>query len=251
MKNLYTNSAIFYDAIYPSSKFHDDIDFFVSKINKSSCILELGCGTGRVATILSQYCKEVHAVDLSVDMLKILTGKIETEKIPNIIIHNENMKDFVLDKKFDLIIFPFNSFQAFTLYENQIQCLNNCKKLLAKNGLLVINIFNPNMDFLNKFSSFKVVDYEGAIGNDKIKRETIGLAHCAENQTIKGQYAFSIANKNTSYGFVDDYELGYLYPEQLLKLTLGIGFDVAFQYENWTESEFQQNSNHYILGLKI
>lgn len=47
--------------------------------------LEFGCGTGLVTTRIAPYCKRLIALDSSVEMLRMLTGKIAAESITNVV----------------------------------------------------------------------------------------------------------------------------------------------------------------------
>ena len=53
-------------------------------LSKESVLLDIGCGTGGLATHFSNICKHVYAVDSSPAMLNVLKSKIEKQDIFNI-----------------------------------------------------------------------------------------------------------------------------------------------------------------------
>lgn len=58
-KNLYTNTARFYDKGNELTHYYYDIDFYKSFVDSNTNVLELGCGTGRVTLPLLDKCKLV------------------------------------------------------------------------------------------------------------------------------------------------------------------------------------------------
>lgn len=82
-------------------------------INEDSIVLDLGCGTGAYTLPLSEICKEVHALDYSEGMLKVLKEKIEENNIDNIKILNKDWNEIDLIeenmfRKYDFVLCSLN-----------------------------------------------------------------------------------------------------------------------------------------------
>jgi len=76
MKNLFRHSAWLYDIRGGRYNFTADIPFYMDYASqKKGEILELGCGTGRVALILAYAGFRVTGIDLSQQMLAVFRKK--------------------------------------------------------------------------------------------------------------------------------------------------------------------------------
>jgi ubiquinone/menaquinone biosynthesis C-methylase UbiE len=67
--NLYQQTAQFYDLVNSRGYVEADIPFYKKIIQPQSRILEVGCGTGRVAIELAKHGCDVTGIDLSEWML--------------------------------------------------------------------------------------------------------------------------------------------------------------------------------------
>lgn len=125
-----------------------DIPFYKEYVLKTGGqILELGCGTGRVALKLAKSGFKVTGLDLSNSMIKVFNEKLKDfSHRDSITLINGNMAKFDLAKKFELIIAPFRAFQALTKEEDIISCLNCVKEHLTDEGLFIFNAFRPNKE---------------------------------------------------------------------------------------------------------
>jgi len=84
---------------------HDDIPFYIECAEKQRGeILELGCGTGRVALVLAEKGFRVTGLVLSRQMLDIFCEiiKAKPESADKITLVHGNMADFCFDRKFAL-----------------------------------------------------------------------------------------------------------------------------------------------------
>ena len=80
MTNDFDSWAEIYDLIHVDLT--DDIKFYVEEaLFSNGDILEIGCGTGRVAIPMAQTGANVTAVDISEAMLKTLSSKISSKNI--------------------------------------------------------------------------------------------------------------------------------------------------------------------------
>ena len=110
--NLYKNTFRFYDSIATDFD-NDDLKFYESFLqSKNSKVLEVGCGTGRVSIWLATRSYSVVGFDLSKYMLGVFNKKIEQDKALQSKIESlhADMSDFLMNRKFDLIITSSKSF---------------------------------------------------------------------------------------------------------------------------------------------
>ncbi len=139
-------AARFYDL----QEFADDVPFYRALVPSPACsILDLGCGTGRVALGLADVCASVHGIEISASMLAIAHEKIEAlpdDLRDRLTLVQGDITDFDLGRTFDLIIAPFRVFQALEIDE-QVEGLFHCvRRHLAEKGTCILTMFNPMHD---------------------------------------------------------------------------------------------------------
>lgn len=164
LENTLHPSLIYYDGDYPSrlfSKYPENFDetvelqglkYDVEKYQQlakqyGTSVLELCCGTGRVAIPLAMDGNLVTAVDFSGELLKQLKIKLEsqeTEISARIELVKQDVTILGLKKKnFDLVICAFNSLLCITDFDKQQQTLFKAAEHLRKGGLLALDLMNP------------------------------------------------------------------------------------------------------------
>jgi len=100
-------------------------------------ILEFGCGTGRISLVLAKHDFKITAVDSAEKFLHKLNQK---NTFKNLNTYLGDMTKFHINKNFNLIMFPYSTFQYLLTKEQQITCLLNAKSLLKDNGRIIIDI---------------------------------------------------------------------------------------------------------------
>ena len=153
-ENLLRNSAWLYD-VDNRDNLTDDIKFYIDYAKKPGVknILELGCGTGRVAIPLAKEGFNVTGLDLSKEMLDVFRQKLDNldDNVKNKVeLIHESMAYFDLNKKFDLIVAPFRAFQCLTDDKDIENSLNCIKNHLTDDGIFIINVFNPDPSRMNE-----------------------------------------------------------------------------------------------------
>lgn len=127
-----------------------------SRISKGKIkIFDLACGTGENALQLKNQGFEVSCGDLSEEMVSISKNKISS-------CIKADMRNFKLKNKVNVITCMFNSIFYLKNDKELRSMLKSCYENLKKEGLLVIEITNP--EILNKpikaRNSWKLKEYE-------------------------------------------------------------------------------------------
>jgi SAM-dependent methyltransferase len=105
-------------------------------------ILELGCGTGRVAIPLARDGHEVVGLDRSPAMLARAEKHARRESTDLRLVEGD-MRSFSFSEAFALIAIPANTFLLLTPDERW-SCLARVREHLAQTGLLAIDAFQPD-----------------------------------------------------------------------------------------------------------
>ena len=153
-KNKYSAIADLYDVCVDVES---DIPFWVKESKKDGEVLELASGTGRVTVPIATAGFKVTAVDVSRDLLAILREKARKERL-DIEIHEADMRSFGLNRKFPLVILPFNSIQEIIDPEDHRAVLLRVKEHLKEGGRFFVTIRNPK-SFRRDGSKKRAVEY--------------------------------------------------------------------------------------------
>ena len=170
MGQLYPkNFARFYDTIYHSMRDGVDNDYFQTEIkNTRGRVLEIGVGTGRLFMNALNGGSDIHGIDISPEMLKVLYAKLPADQ--HFRISNQSITDFSYELKFNLIVAPFRVIMHLLEKEDQIKALNNVFSHLNDGGMFIFDVFIPDLKQLIKGLD-NHVDFEGEyLPGKKLKR---------------------------------------------------------------------------------
>ena len=146
-----------YDWVYAWKQ--DDIPFYVGEAQSSGGpVLELGCGTGRVAIPVAQSGIEVVGVDSSTKMLDIARSKATAlgDINGNLTWLKGDMRSLSLGRKFPLVVIPYRGFLSLLSVGDQRQCLDVIKAHLLPGGRLIFDIFVPDLYTITEGSAAPV-----------------------------------------------------------------------------------------------
>ena len=141
-----------YDSIYQPlpEVLAGDIAFYAELARRGGgLLLEIGCGTGRVALALAEAGLAVVGLDLSPDMLAAAAAKRATlppGAAARLTLTQADMRDFALAERFATIIVPFRSFHLLLSEDEQRRCLAACARHLEPGGRLALHLFDAPAD---------------------------------------------------------------------------------------------------------
>ena len=107
-------------------------------------MLEIACGTGRVAIRLAQDGVQVVGLDLSPDMIAV--AKEKSAGLGNVRWVEGDMRSFELKEAFDLALIPGHAFQNLNTPQDQTACLACIRRHLHPGGVLVVHIDHMNIE---------------------------------------------------------------------------------------------------------
>jgi len=145
----YVDYAEYYDAIHDKG---DDVPFYLEYARRAGGpVLELACGTGRLAVPLAEAGLRVHGFDFSERMLDVLRRKIAKKKIGDrLSVSCANMADFDLpEKSFALAFVAFRSFMHLFTQADQLACLRRVFSHLRPGGRFIVDVYTPNLEWLS------------------------------------------------------------------------------------------------------
>lgn len=157
-------AALFYAETYDDSMsdWPGEIDFYREAAARArqagGPILELGCGTGRVAIRIARDGGFVVGLDLSPHMLEVARRK--SISMDNVRWVEGNMRSFELGESFALVLIPGHAFQHLNTVDDQLGCLTCALRHLTPDGHLVVHVDHQDMTWLAGLLTQKTVEFE-------------------------------------------------------------------------------------------
>lgn len=136
--------ARYYDA--DMGDFTDDLPLYRELARRNDGpVLDAMCGTGRVVVALAKAGVQVIGLDISQEMVQIAQGKCKAHGLERRLrVVQGDVRSFELDERFDLVLVPMNSFMHLETVEDQLAALQRLKQHMTPDGLLVLDLFNPD-----------------------------------------------------------------------------------------------------------
>jgi ubiquinone/menaquinone biosynthesis C-methylase UbiE len=124
-----------------------DVQWFAGLARRTGGpILELGCGTGRIAVPLAQDGHQVVGLDHSAAMLERADRRARRAKVEARWVEGD-MRAFSFDEAFALIFVAFNSFLMLKP-DDRWACLARAREHLAPRGRFACDVFQPNPELI-------------------------------------------------------------------------------------------------------
>ncbi|MFW6243193.1 MAG: class I SAM-dependent methyltransferase [bacterium] len=235
------NNSIFYGKFYDLAfnGLNDNLKKFWVENSKDN-ILELGCGTGKITIPLANNGFEITALDNSEKMIKMGKKKIKNKQVKiNWIL--ADMRNFNIDKKFSTVIIPSNNL-THLINRNDIEsCFNSIKQHLKKDGKLIIDIFNPNLDILTRDSNkrYLFAKFKDPETQKQIKVEENNV-YDKKRQINNINYYYKLPNKDDE--IKEKLSLRVYFPSEINNLLHYNGFVIKEKYGDYDKNNFKSSS---------
>jgi len=121
--------------------YEDDVSLYVALSEEyPGPILELGCGTGRVASRLARAGAAVTGVDLSPAMLEVARGGPGGDRVHWL---EADMRDLDLSQRFALVLVPLGGLQHLETVADVVATFEVIARHLASGGVAVVDVEAP------------------------------------------------------------------------------------------------------------
>ena len=158
--NEYKGFSYYFDQIMEYIDYHDWLSFTKQYVSQDKHILDLACGSGTLAVLLSVEGFKVDGLDLSAEMIGLANDKFKAYHILNSL-YTYDMSSFSLPRKYDAVTCYFDSVNHLPTIEHVKQMMNCVYETLNENGLFLFDVFSKskydemdNTDISEDFDDF-------------------------------------------------------------------------------------------------
>jgi SAM-dependent methyltransferase len=178
MSNLYTNLSTVYEAMYQSFIDYEAEYVFYSDIMFSyhcKSVVEIGCGSGNLASRFVNNGFDYIGLDLSDDMLKM--AKIKTASGVFI---KADMRQFNLEAKLDACIITGRTISYLITNNDILDCFKSINNNLKSKAIVCFDCINANK-FIPHINPTKKVIHKANFKNKSYQRDSIWKVNLANN----------------------------------------------------------------------
>lgn len=260
------NADEFYAQTYDDSvpDWPGELDFYrqmaASAMARGGSVLEIACGTGRVAIRLAEDGVNVVGLDLSPEMLAIARHK--SAGLGNTRWVEADMRSFDLEETFELAIIPGHAFQNLNTPQDQVACLECIKRHLRPGGTLVVHLDHMNTDNVRwlgalcgeKGGAFEAAEQFRHPHSERQTRAFRAWSYEPSTQTAtvrtvweeldaNGQALNRVERKPIRLHCVFRFEMEHLLAR--------VGYEIAAVYGDFLHQELQDDSSDMIWVAKL
>ena len=126
----------------------DDLEMYTAFARRTgSPVLDLGCGSGRVAVPLAVAGFEVHGIDASDALLAIAHGKARDKGV-TVELRRADMRRLSTKVAFGLVLCSLDTFLHLESAEDQLDTLEAVYAALRPGGVFAVDLFHPVLERL-------------------------------------------------------------------------------------------------------
>jgi SAM-dependent methyltransferase len=131
-----------YDLEYED--YDEDVQFYLGLTAGKDEILELGCGTGRLAIAIARIGTNVHGIDLEPNMLATLNRRLADEPPAireRVTTEVGSFLTWEPPRKFPVVLLPFNAIHHCRGTDEVRQLLATARKAVADTGIFALDLY--------------------------------------------------------------------------------------------------------------
>ena len=245
--NEFTDNLSKYADPIEYDKLHEgytvDLDYITNYLGeRKETIIELACGTGRLAIPLAKFGHTVYGVDIDEGMLALAEQKAAAEGV-TLHLSVQDCTKLTLPIQANFMYMTGNSFQHFLTNESQDALFTSVKKHLQNGGEFVFDTRNPIL------AELSVVDtYEETYERNG---ETIRVQSVETYEPLTQILTCTSTYTSPTPNYEDSIKLRYTYPLELQRLLDQHGFEIVALYGSWKKEELTASSVSMVVHTRL
>jgi SAM-dependent methyltransferase len=236
-------AAARYDALHADRT--DDVAFYARvAAGSGGPVLEVGCGTGRVALAAAAAGAPTVGLERAAALLSVAAGKRTRSPAAvrsRLALVRADMRAYAFRRPFARVLMPFRVFQAMLTVDDQLAALAAARRALAPGGRLVLDLFDPRLDVLAEAAEGPApLAPTGRSFRDERGewRERVAARYALESQIVDLTYVYERAGDD---GAVADrsferIRVRYFTRWEFEHLLVRAGYEVEALYGGWDGS---------------
>lgn len=236
-KNLYPNSAEYYDLLEDKKKINKEINFLSNHLKKAKIktVLDIGCGTGVYLIGLKKKGFDIEGLDLSEGMLKEARKKDSKIKL-----YKKDMSSFKINKKYDSAICLSSTLVALPNFRLIQKTLKNIFNHLIPNGIFILDLPNHSVE-IKKYNNVN----ESISGKIPQGKANFTFFHTQKRNKWKQTWLGEIIKKGKKIKFEVFWDELIYSPKKLEDYLKEIGFITLKIYGSLEGKKFNKNKSYH------
>jgi SAM-dependent methyltransferase len=242
MTAVFGDYARYYDLLYRDKDYSGEANFIHELIKKyasnAGSILELGCGTGKHAELLSKMGYEVFGVDMSHEMLEVANKRLiglGKKQPPKLSFAHGDIRTYRTERRFDVVISLFHVVSYQTTNKDLQGVFETAKVHLKQGGVFIFDCwYGP-----------AVLTDRPVVRVKRLEDEAIEVTRIAEPRIYANESIvdvnYHVLIKNKSTGIVEElketHRMRYLFKTEIDFLFEQAGFEFVCSVEWMTGRE--------------
>lgn len=240
--------AEFYDDDYRA--YNSDLPTLIQLAAEcDGTILELGCGTGRVLIPMASAGFSIHGVDISTELLRIAHAKVHNAGLTkSVTLHKGDMSSIALPAcDYGFVFCVSNTFMHCTTITSQYQVLTNAFRHMRSKGMLLIDLFNPDIPSLAEIAGLcELADSWSNQTGDQVLKWSVRSFDIAR-QLQETIFIYEVIDKQgKSRRTICPFTLRFLWLSEGQLLLEKVGFELFDVWGDFDGSSYDSQSDRLI-----
>ena len=235
--------ARYYDADFGAIE--DDIPFYRELARRcGGPILEPMCGSGRLLVPLARAGYRLTGVDISPALLALARSKLaDAGLLGQVELHEADIRQAAPGGPFGLAIVALNSFMHLATTGDQIAALERIHAALRPDGLLALELFNPDLRALAGYNGELVFDKALELDGGRRAHKFVAQHADTAAQTIYIQFIYDELDAESRVRrSVLPFTMRWLYRYELEHLLWRAGFALEAVYGSYELDDYSAAS---------
>ena len=215
----------------------------------SKTVLELACGTGRLAHIFLREGAQYTGLDIESDFVRDAKTKLSEFKDLVSIVRGD-MRSFSLGDKFDLIFIGFNSFLHLLTDKDTMGFFHCVQGHMHEKSRFVIDIYIPDPLFLYRPEDmrFPVLEYTDSNTDEHVYVEESNVY----NSTTEVNDLFWYFSTEEKKDFDERrFSMRMYFPSKMNQMLIDAGFNIYNQWGDYYRTDLNEGSKLQIYDVGV
>jgi len=239
----------YYDLLYSDKDYAGEVNYVESLIKnystrKTGSLLELGCGTGIHAQMMSSHGLSVAGIDLSPEMIQLAQDRLSPLNISREMLDlvNGDVRTYRSARRFDAVISLFHVLSYQVSDDDVSAMLETVSHHLVNGGLFIFDFwYGPAVLWQRPSARIKELSDEEV----DITRFANPILRQADN-IVDVNYSLFISSKNKPNSDIrkitETHKMRYFFLREINTLLTGHGFELVIAEEWITKAELSEDT---------